>query len=47
MSLAALIVAAIAVLPALGLAMWIWFAIARATDELVALDNFEAMHFNE
>jgi len=47
MSIAALIVAAIAVLPALGFTMWIWFAIARATEELVALDSYEAMHFNE
>ena len=34
---AALLVAAIAVLPAFGMAAWISFALARADDELGAL----------
>ena len=47
MTSSSLIVAAIAVLPALGLALWIAFAVSRATEALTALDNYEGMHLNE
>jgi len=47
MSLLALILAAVAVLPACGLVAWIGFAMARANDELRTFVGFEGMHFEE
>jgi len=41
MSLLALSIAALAVLPALGLVAWVGFAMARANDELRSFVGFE------
>lgn len=47
MSSSALIVACIAVLPALALAGWSWFAMVRGSEDLQALDAYQRMHFND
>lgn len=41
-----LLVAAVAVLPFLGLAAWIWFVAADTRKELESL-GFEGMHFDD
>jgi hypothetical protein len=41
-----LLVAAVAVLPFLGLAGWIWFVAADTRKALVSFD-FEGMHFED
>ena len=47
MSLAALLVAAIAVVPAFGLAAYTWVALNRANDDLRSFIGFEGMHFDD
>jgi phosphoribosylcarboxyaminoimidazole (NCAIR) mutase len=42
-----LVVAAIAVLPVVGVAVWVWLATASTTDELRSFVNFEGMHFED
>ena len=44
MSSVALLLLAIAVLPAFGLSAWAWLAVVGAKDELRAFVNFEGMH---
>lgn len=47
MSIVALLVALIAVLPAVGLATWVWLAMASANDDLRSFVGFEGMHFED
>lgn len=47
MSIVALLVVAIAVLPAFGLAAWIWLANASETDDVLSFVGFEGMHFEK
>ena len=47
MSIAGLLIAAIAVLPAFGLAAWAWLAIASANDDLSSFVGIEGMRFDE
>lgn len=47
MSIVALLVALIAVLPAVGLAAWVWLAMASANDDLRSFVGFEGMHFED
>lgn len=41
-----MIIAALLLLPAVGLVAWAWFAMARIEDDLRAIGNFEGMHFD-
>lgn len=47
MSLVPFLVAVIAVLPAVGLAVWVWLAMVSANDDLRSFVGFEGMHFEE
>lgn len=47
MSTAALIVAAIAVIPAFGMAAWIWIGMACMDDELESFVGFAGLHFED
>nr|MDP2190394.1 hypothetical protein [Rhodoferax sp.] len=47
MSIFALLVLAIAILPAFGLATWVWLAIASETDDVRSFVGFEGMHFEK
>jgi hypothetical protein len=47
MNIAALLIAAVAVLPAIGLVAWVGFAMARANDDLRTFVGFEGMHFED
>ena len=40
-------VALIVVLPAVGLATWVWFAMASANEDLRSFVGFEGMHFED
>jgi hypothetical protein len=42
-----LLIAAIAVLPLIGVAAWVWLAMASANDELSSFVGFEGMHFED
>jgi len=44
MSIVALFVAGIAVLPAFALATWLWLAVTRVHDEMSSFAGFEGMH---
>ena len=44
MSLTALFLAALVVLPALGLAAWTWWSMGQLTDDDGLLLGFEALH---
>ncbi|WP_088285080.1 hypothetical protein [Ideonella sp. A 288] len=41
----AMVIATLIVMPALGLAAWVWFAMARVEEELRSFNGFEGMHF--
>lgn len=41
----AMIIAAVVVLPAVGLATWAWLSTAQVEDDLRALVGFDAMDF--
>ena len=43
MSMTALLVAAIVVAPAFGLAAWVWLAMSCANDDLGSFEDFDAM----
>lgn len=45
MTSTALFIAALILLPAVGLATWAWFAMARVEQELRSFSGFEGMHF--
>ena len=45
MSLIALLVLAVAIVPAFALAAMGWLALAADADDLRSLNNFEGMHF--
>ena len=47
MHIVPLLVAAIAVLPVFGVAVWVWLATSSANDELLSFVGFEGMHFVE
>lgn len=47
MSLVPFLVVVIAVLPAVGLAVWVWLAMVSANDDLRSFVGFEGMHFEE
>jgi len=47
MSVAPFLVALIAVLPAVGLAAWVWLAMVSADDDLRSFVGFEGMHFED
>lgn len=47
MSIFALLVLAIAILPAFGLAAWVWLANASETDDVRSFVGFEGMHFEK
>jgi hypothetical protein len=47
MNLIPLLVAAVAVLPVVGAAVWVWFAMASANDEPRSFVGFDGMHFEE
>jgi hypothetical protein len=41
----AMFVAALIVLPALGLVAWVWLAMSRVEQELREFNGFEGLHF--
>ena len=45
MSLVVLFIAAVAIVPAFGLAAWMWAAATFAEEELRSSQEFEGMHF--
>ena len=45
MTTTAMFIAALILLPAVGLAAWAWFAMARVEQELLSFSGFEGMHF--
>jgi hypothetical protein len=47
MNLVALLIAVVAVLPAIALVAWVGVAMARANDELRSFVGFEGMHFED
>ncbi len=47
MSSAALLVLAVAIVPAFGAAVWVWLANAREIDALQSFAGFEGMHFED
>lgn len=47
MSFTTIFIAALFILPAIGLLTWVWFAMARVKAELRAFSGFEGMHFND
>lgn len=47
MSTAALIVAAIAVIPAFGMAAWIWMGLACMDDELESFVGYAGLRFED
>ena len=47
MSIAGLLITAIAVLPAFALAVWAWLVIASANDDLSSFVGFEGMRFDD
>ena len=47
MSIAALFVAALAVVPALGLVAWASLAMKSATEDLLAVAGFDGLRFDE
>ena len=47
MNIIPLIVAAIAILPVVGAAVWVWVAMANANDDLRSFVGFDGMHFEE
>lgn len=46
MSIVALLMVAIAVLPALGLVTWVWLTTACESDDLGSFVGFDGMHFD-
>ena len=47
MSIVAIAVALLVVMPAIGLAAWVWLAMASANDDLRSFVGFEGMHFED
>jgi hypothetical protein len=47
MSFIELFVAAVVLVPALGLAAWVWLAMDSANDDLRNFVGFEGMHFDD
>ena len=47
MNLIPLLVVAVAVLPVLGLALWVRLVMATTTEELNSFVGFEGLHFEE
>ena len=45
MSIVPFLVALIVVLPAVGLAVWVWLAMVSANEDLRSFVGFEGMHF--
>jgi len=41
----AIFIAALILLPAVGLVTWAWFAVAQVEGELRSFSGFEGMHF--
>ena len=41
----AMLLAALVILPAVGLATWAWFAVAQVDADLRSFSGFEGMHF--
>jgi hypothetical protein len=41
-----LLIAALVILPAVGLVVWAWAAMAQVEDELRTFIGFEGMHFD-
>lgn len=41
-----MIVAALVILPAVGLLTWVWVAMARVEEELKSFIGFDGMHFD-
>lgn len=46
MNLTAMLIAALVMLPAVGLAAWAWFAMAQVEEDLRAFGGFDGMHFD-
>ena len=47
MSIVPFLVALIVVLPAVGLAAWVWLAMVSANEDLRSFVGFEGMHFED
>ena len=47
MSIVPFFVALIVVLPAVGLAAWVWLAMVSANEDLRSFVGFEGMHFED
>ena len=47
MNLIPLLVAGLAALPVIGMAAWVWLAMASATEDMCTLVGFEGMHFED
>ena len=47
MNLIPLLIAAVAVLPVLGMAAWVWLAMSSANEDLRSFVGFEGMHFED
>jgi hypothetical protein len=46
MSLTAMFIAALVILPAIGLVLWAWFAMAQIEEDLRSFIGFEGLHFD-
>jgi hypothetical protein len=42
-----LLLAALAVLPAFGLAAWVWLSMASANEDMRSLEGFKGLHFED
>ena len=44
MNLTTMLIAALVIMPAVGLAAWAWFALAQVEEDLRSFAGFEGMH---
>ena len=42
-----ILIAGVAALPVIGMAIWVWWAMASATEDLRSFVGFEGMHFDD
>ena len=47
MNAPSLVLAALVILPAIGLAAWAWMAMSSATEDLRHFSGFEGLHFDQ
>lgn len=47
MNTTAMVIAALILLPAVGLVTWAWLALVRVESELLSFSGIEGMHFED